>query len=405
MKHICMILFHTCPLAFQEGKETGGANVYVLELSKALAKKGYTVDVFTRCQDETQPKIVSVQERLRVIHIKAGPEKTVDKKQLMPYLDEFAENILAFSKSENSAYTVLDCHYYLSGLIGLKLQEKMDIPLFITFHTLALMKNLVARSEKEVESRERIDAEFLLAQKSQKIITPSESDREYLQYLYNAEKEKITIITPGVDAKLFSPMEKGIAKKYVGAPINHKIVLFVGRIEPLKGIDVLMYAVKILLKKNPTLCAKFWIVGGDISQEVGQWTEELQKLESLRDTLGITESVTFIGRRAQKELPYYYNSAEVVVMPSHYESFGMSAVEAMSCNIPVITTDATGVANLLDDKHQSLITSVNNPLLLAEQLEQVLVHETFVHMHDIAEHVKDLTWENAAEKVVALIKK
>lgn len=405
-KRIAMISFHTCPLASEEGKETGGMNVYVLELSRQLAQNGFFVDIFTRSQDQKNKKIVTLTPTLRVIHIPAGPEKIIAKKNLGEYIPEFATNIFSFIQEENLTYNILHCHYYLSGLAGIDINKILPhpLPIIMTFHTLALMKNLVARNEMEKEEKERIDAEFLLIQHAQKIIAPSSSDKEYLIYLYNAPKEKIALITPGVDTSVFKPMDKITAKAAIKANKDDNIILFVGRIEPLKGIDVLMYAMKILREKNPSVSFYLWIVGGDVSQKKQLWSKELQKLEKLRHLLQMKTLVHFVGQEPQSRLPFYYNAAEVVVMPSHYESFGMAALEAMACGVPVITTNVSGIASLLDETHDSLITSANNPLLLASQIEALVTNQekhTKVSK-EVYEKVQDLDWKYIAQKVSAL---
>ncbi len=407
-KRIAMLSMHTCPLAFEEGKETGGMNVYVMELSKELAKKGYYVDIFTRSQSQTQPKIVVINPFLRVIHLVAGPEKSVPKKEVIEYVDEFVESFLLFTKRENTSYDLLHAHYYLSGMVCQQLKQNgfSNTPFVMTFHTLALMKNLVARDELEREEKERINAEIVLVKEADHIIASSETDAQYLQYLYNCPKEKITIVYPGVDTNLFLPIDKVKAKKHVGADVHHKLILFVGRIEPLKGIDMLLYALKILLSQHTTIKVCLWIIGGDVSQKKSHWSKELQRLEKLRQLLNMETTVYFVGQKPQHELPYYYNASELVVMPSHYESFGMAAIEAMSCGVPVITTNVAGVTTLFDKRHQQLITSVNNPLLLASQILSLLTNqeEHKKVSEQVRKRVQDLTWENVAKKVSRVYK-
>ncbi|HYD35801.1 MAG TPA: glycosyltransferase [Vitreimonas sp.] len=400
---IAMLSFHTCPLAAEEGKETGGMNVYVLELSTQLAKLGHTIDVFTRSQDLDNPKIVQVHDHLRVIHIPAGPEQPVPKKELRQYLPEFVKNVHGFIAKEKLNYDVLHSHYYLSGLAGIEINQHLSQPLphLLTFHTLALMKNLVARTESEAENSDRIQAEFELVKTVDMIIAPSETEREYLHYLYKAEAQKITIIPPGVDTSLFKPMPKEAAKIHISADPNHKVILFVGRIEPLKGIDALLYALKIFKVRNPDSSACLWIVGGDVSQTKTSWSSELKKLEQLRRTLDLETSVHFVGQKHQHELPYYYNAADVVVMPSHYESFGMAALEALACGVPVITTNVTGISNILDDEHTALISTVNNPLLLASQMEAVLNCDDCddLESNTLRQRVKGLDWKLVAQEI------
>lgn len=408
-QRIAMLSYHTCPLASIEGKETGGMNVYVLELSKRLAERGYKVDMFTRCHDDDNEKVTQVTPNLRLMHLVSGPtDGSVSKKDLIRYLDGFIETFMAFTEAEGLVYDVLHCHYYLSGLVGLKLQESFPNkpPIIVTFHTLALMKNLVARGERERESQARIDAEYSLAQNATRIITPSESARDYLAYLYDASSEKISVIPPGFNIDLFKPIEKRQAKQKINATQDHKIILFVGRIEPLKGIDVLMYAMKILTQRNPEMTVCLWVLGGDISQDVSEWSQELQRLEQLRKTLRISSFVKFVGQKPQDELPYYYNSAEMVVMPSNYESFGMTALEAMACGVPVITTNVAGISRFLDDEHKALVTSAHNPLLLAERIEHLLSDEV-AHAHlgkEIQEKVSELSWRSIASQIEEIYK-
>jgi len=399
-----MISFHTCPLASQEGKETGGMNVYVLELSRELSRQGIAVDVFTRSQDDLQPHVVQVDPLFRVIHVPAGPESPVPKKQLLQYVPEFVANTRKFIAEQGMRYDVMHCHYYLSGLAGLELVRDLPMPIVMTFHTLALMKNLVARDELEREEGDRIEAEYDLVQRVDKIIAPSESDMRYLQYLYAAGEDKVVVIPPGVDLDHFKPVDQAEAKSKLGIDPCDQIILFVGRIEPLKGIDMLLYAMKIMLEKKPDLRVCLWIIGGDVSQPPSQWSKELQKLETLRHLLKLTPVVHFAGQQLQEVLPYYYSAADVVVMPSHYESFGMAAAEAMACGTPVITTNVAGISSLIDEKHELLITSVNNPLLLASQMELLLSdHQKREQVgQNVLQKVKDLHWQSIAAQIIRL---
>jgi D-inositol-3-phosphate glycosyltransferase len=394
-KALAFISYHTCPLSDEKNTEIGGMNVYVLELSKHLVQKGYKVDIYTRQTDPQSQKIVSVRPNLRVIHLQAGPTQNISKKQLQQYIPEFIQNISEFIQKENLHYQSINCHYYLSGLIGLELKKAYHLPLSITFHTLALMKNLVARSDEEKESIERIEAEMKLVQQADKVIATSHKDSQYLITLYDCPKEKILILTPGVDVARFKPMDKKQAKKQINAPSQHKLILFVGRIEPLKGIDVLLYAIKILLKKDSSLCFNLWIAGGDTSKPSDKWATELKRLEEIRNTLQITTAVTFIGMRTQEELPLYYNAADLVVLPSQYESFGITALEAMACGTPVITTDVTGVSGLLDKEHASLVTSATNPILLAQKIKYLLKHDEEYKKisQELFQKVQELSWD------------
>lgn len=401
MKKILMISYHTCPLAQKEGKETGGMNVYVYELSRNLARLGHKVDVITRCQDKSNQNIVEVEKNFRVIHLVAGPTTPIHKKKLIVYISEFVNSVQAFICDEQIQYDLIHAHYYQSGIIGLELKKAQKAPLIMTFHTLALMKNLVARRPSEQEDTVRISDEFKLVRGADAIITPSATDREYLKYLYTADPSKIFEIPPGVNTHLFTPIKKSLAKKKIGRREDEKILLFVGRVEPLKGIDVLLYAMKILHAQEQHIPIRLLIVGGDISQDRRAWSQELARLEELRHTLGMQEAVEFVGQRPQHELPYYYNAAEVVVMPSHYESFGMVAAEAMACATPVITTNVAGISNLIDDARPTLITTVNNPLLLASQIRRLLTDKEMYRQiqKNILVNIKELDWSVVVKQI------
>ncbi len=369
---IAMISYHTCPLATLEGGEIGGANTYILELSKELSRQGHQVDIYTRTQRTSDPPVVKIRQNLRLIHLKAGPRRNVLKRHLVKYFDEFVKNYQSFTQKEKLEYDLFHCHYYMSGLIGLLLKKNGGRkPMVLSFHTLALMKNLVARGEQEKEGNKRIDAEYLLTKSADAIIAPSLSDATYLKALYDVDPKKINVIPPGVNLKLFRPLNKISSRLLTGARGN-KIVLFVGRIEPLKGLDMLLYSVKLLLMRRPDLKFCLWIVGGNVNKNPKLWSHHLKTILQLRQTLGLNTIVKFVGQKPQSKLPYYYNSAEIVVMPSHYESFGMVALEAMACGRPILTSNATGISEILDKKFQNLTTSVNNPLLLSYQMEKVL---------------------------------
>ena len=400
-KSLAVISYHTCPLALQEGKQTGGMNIYVLELSKALSKLDLKLDIYTRAQGSKDPLIVNLNPHLRLIHLPTGVKKPLPKAALLKLTPQYSKNLINFIKKNQLHYHIIHSHYYLSGLIGTKLKTLLpNSKHLITFHTLALMKNLVARHHHEQPLPERIKAELDLIKKVDQIIVPSENEKNYLQHLYQADPKKLSIIPPGIDLDLFKPMSKLKAKKIINADPDHKIVLFVGRLEPLKGIDTLIYAIKILTSKHPDSKICLWIVGNDISKT----SSEQKKLEHLKNLLHLPGSVKFINQKSQKDLPHYYNASEVVVMPSHYESFGMVALEALACNTPVITTEASGISSLIIKTKNSTLSSPNHPLALANKIEH-LIKNPFKLPKAFSKsrsNLKHLTWDNIAQKINTL---
>lgn len=375
-KRIAMISVHECPLASSEGKERGGINVYVFELSKALSRLGWRIDAFTRVQDGINPRVVEVNDRFRVIHVASGKHAPLTKAGILAALPEFSQNMLDFIRQDGATYDGIHAHYYLSGTVANLINKKISprLPTIMTFHTLGLMKQLVARSKNTDDPAERIPIERELIHSLDVFLTSSDMGKEYLSTLYDCPEQKIVTIPPGVDTTLFRPMSQKTAKQHIGADNDHHVILAVGRIDPVKGFDVLLVALKTLIKRHPDYKDRvcLWIVGGDLEQNKPQWSRELKKLESLRSELGLDTTVRFVRPQPQEELPYYYNAADVLVMPSHYESFGMVALEASSCGTPVIATDVTGVSPILKELPQGHIVSANNPLALATQIDHVL---------------------------------
>lgn len=402
---IALLSYHACPLATQEGKVTGGMNVYVLELAKALATTGHEIDIFTRQQAPDNQRQIQIEPGLRLFHLPAGPVADAPKKQLLEYVPEFADQLASVAEAEKRTYDLLDAHYYLSGLIGQELRQRHtafnNVPMTMTFHTLSLMKNLVARSVAEQALPARIQAEQTLVKAAAAIISPSQADRNYLHYLYGADETKVQIISPGFNPELFFPEPKDQAKAEIGATSSKRLVVFVGRIEPLKGLDALLYALKILKQRYPDKPVCLWIVGGSAEDKAENWSHEQQRLNQVRTQLGLENSVRFVPQQAQDSLVHYYNAADVVVMPSHYESFGMAALEAMACNTPVITTNVAGISYLLDDQHQALSTTVNNPLHLADQLARLVIESPaqVESAETVSSAVADRAWPQVAGQV------
>lgn len=400
-RRIAMISVHECPLASSEGKERGGINVYTFELGKALSRIGHHVDIFTRVQDDTHPRIVTVNDRLRVIHLPNGAHAPLSKKDILAALPEFTSALSDFMEQNRQDYDLIHAHYYLSGEVARQLNTRMRrrIPIVMTYHTLGIMKQLIARGTVTDDPPERIPIERDLARYANLFITSSESGSTYLKTLYDALPEHIVTIPPGVDTTLFRPMDHTQAKQHIHADAGHRIVLAVGRIDPVKGFDVLLMALKILLTKNPSLAESLclWIVGGDVEQNQTQWSRELKKLNTLRETLNLAATVRFVAPQPQEELPYYYNAADVLVMPSHYESFGMVALEATACGTQVIATDVTGISPILKELPQGHIVSANNPLALADEIERVLT--ITARQHSSPAHMGDFDWDTIAKRI------
>jgi D-inositol-3-phosphate glycosyltransferase len=349
---IAMLSYHTCPLATLGGKDTGGMNVYVRELTSHLGRAGVHVDVFTRSQDEHIPHVLhDLGYGNRVVHIPAGPEVPLPKQQLSTYLPEFTTGILRFAADRGLQYDLVHSHYWMSGISALALRDNWNAPVINMFHTLGLMKNRIARSESEIEGDYRIDGEIKVVRQANRLVAATLAERAQLEHLYQAQASKICVIPPGVDLSRFYPISKEEAKAAIGIPQQQRVILFVGRIEPLKGLETLLRALALLLKTSTGECCPMYLVviGGEPDASPDDMNAEMARLLAIRDELALQQMVIFLGKKSQDTLPYYYSAAEAVVVPSFYESFGMVALEAMACGTPVVASQVGGLAFLVQD--------------------------------------------------------
>jgi len=408
--NIAMISYHTCPLAVLGGKHTGGMNVYVRELTRFLGRVGVHVDVFTRSQDEHIPQVShDLGYFNRVVHVPAGPETTLPKKQLAKYTTELAKGILDFTARKNIRYDLIHAHYWMSGMAGAILKETWQVPMLLMFHTLGLMKQRVGRTPEEREGGYRIDGESYVMQTADRIIAATEAERSQLQSLYGVNDQKITIVPPGVDTHHFYPIPPDEAKEAIGISPEERMALFVGRIEPLKGLDTLIRAMAIVKREcKAFVCPHYLIIiGGDPEGDSMDMTEEMNRLQSLCGELGLDEMVVFLGKRGQDTLPYYYSAAEVVVMPSHYESFGMVALEAMACGTPVIASRVGGLAYLVRDGETGFFVPAQDQEALAEKLRLIFVdHDLRIRLGEQAVvYAHHFSWELITDQIVDVYKK
>ncbi len=373
VRRIAMLSVHTCPLALLGGKKTGGMNVYVRDFGRELGCYGIQVDVFTRSQDDCQPRVKhELGPGGRVIHVPAGPEEPIPVAEVANYLDEFADGVLAFAEAEGITYDLIHSHYWLSGLVAEKLQREWQVPIVHMYHTLGHMKNLIAQSASERAPQDRLDGEARVLQVVDRVIAATPAEEQQLIDFYHADPAKLVVIPPGVDPERFHPIDAKEAKRKVGIPCGDANILFVGRIEPLKGVDTLLLAMSILQERHPEAIKGtcLAIIGGD------PWNEdrdsEMARLQQLRTDLGIHDLVTFLGARDQDILPYYYAGAEMVVMPSHYESFGMVALEAMAMGTPVIASEVGGLAHLVQHGINGFHVPLRDPEALAARILELL---------------------------------
>ena len=402
-----MLSMHTCPLATLGGKETGGMNVYVRDLSRELIRRGSIVDVFTRSQNPKVPQIShALGHGARVIHIPAGPQAPMDKNMVFQHIPEFVERVLSLTEREGRTYDVIHSHYWLSGWAARELRAAWDVPIIQMFHTLGHMKNSVAQSESEKESEQRLHVERQIVAFTDRLIAATPLERAQLTWLYGADPAKISVVPAGVDTNLFSPRPKSQAKAFLGLPDQQRLVLFVGRIEPLKGIDTLIRAVDLVLRRHPDWkdSLALSIIGGIPDDSPETRSQEMDRLQKLREELGLTDLIAFLGAKSQDTLPYYYSAAEVVVVPSHYESFGMVAVEAMACGTPVIASKVGGLSLTVQDGITGYLVPDRDPVSLSERIELVLSNPELARAigQRASEWANRFKWPNIASRILEI---
>jgi len=405
MINVAMISYHTCPLATLGGKDTGGMNVYVHQLTRTLGKLGVRVDVFTRSQDEHVPHVLhDLGYHNRVVHIPSGPEVPLPKAELERYIPKFVNGIQSFAELKNIKYDLIHSHYWMSGIAAIELSEIWNIPFINMFHTLGHMKNRIARSQNEVEGEYRIQGEKRVISKATKIIAATLAEKSQLEFLYNAPSSKIAVIPPGVDTRHFYPIPKDEAKEVVGIPDDSHLILYVGRIEPLKGIDNLIQAISLIQKKGDLKCCphNLVIIGGEPNAKPEEMNAEMARLQDLVEDLDIENFVIFLGKQDQHMLPYYYSSAEVVVMPSHYESFGMVALEAMACGTPVVASQVGGLAFLIRDGETGFVVPGNDIEGLSDRLIDLIKDKNLRKKLGTksTEYAQLYSWEIISSKIV-----
>ncbi len=382
-------------------------NVYVREVTRFLGMRGVHVDVFTRSQDEHVPHVLhDLGFGNRVVHLPAGAETWLPKRQLVDYIPQFAEGILRFAREKGIHYDLIHANYWMSGIAAETLKAEWGVPVVTMFHTLGLMKNRIARSPDEMEGEYRIEGERRALRISDRVLAATLAEKAQLQFLYQADESKIRIVPPGVDVARFYPIPREEACEAIGIPPQDRMLLFVGRIEPLKGLDTLMRAIAILRECGVQCHVPHYlaVVGGDPAASGEKLSDEMARLQALRRELHLEDLVLFLGKRAQDTLPYYYSAADVLVMPSHYESFGMVALEAMACGTPVVASQVGGLAFLIQDGVTGFVVPGGDYLALSERLTQLLMDGELRQRMGLqaAAYARQYAWENIVERLLGV---
>ena len=405
-----MLSVHACPLAKLGGRDSGGMNVYVRELARELGGRGVAIDVFTRWREKDDPRIQQLGDNARVIHIPSGPMGYWPKMDVYEHLDEFTAKVEQYVDDEDLHYDLIHSHYWLSAEVARTLAPRWGVPRIQMFHTLGLVKREVMDEDIDGESDVRVTIEKRAVRESAAVTAASEIEVSELVDLYGADPAKLHIIPCGVDLGVFRPMRQSDAREALGRDQCERIVLFVGRIEQIKGIDVLLRALGLLFFRHPELrndvC--LLVVGGaldpnDDSPEI----EKVEELQRLVHQHRMEANVSFVGSMDQQRLALFYAAADVCAVPSLTESFGLVALEAMACGTPVVGTRVGGLQTLIDHGESGLLVPAGDYQALAESIATVLTdHRLRMHLaHGARDRAEHYSWRSVGDRIEGLYAK
>lgn len=397
---------HDDPLAQLGSQESGGQAVYVNSLIRELDKKGWAVDVFTRL-DSSHKKVLSlIGKRSRLIRLRGGPAKYISRKLLFDFLPQMYENFLDFINGQNP-YSIFHGHYWDGGWMAMKAHQQFSIPFVENFHSLgkvrfqAKEKYSSTASEKDIFDK-RFLAEDEIIKEASAVISLSESEKTFLNQQYGAPLDKVAIVPGGVDLKIFNQIKRPEARKKISVNDDDFILLFTGRLEWRKGIGTLIHAANILKNEIPKL--KVLIIGGKIygrQKNIDDY-KEYQRLLNIVKSLGVDNIINFLGCVDHYRLPLFYSAADIFVVPSYYEPFGLVALESMACKTPVIASEVGGLATIIQNNTNGLLFEPRNPVDLKDKILQIYKDSSLSQrLTDIAYKnvIENYSWRNIAEKM------
>ena len=391
---ILIISYHTCPENKLGSKDSGGLNIYLHEISNELGTRGHSVDIFTREHDICDPLEIEINNNSKVIHLNDG-DLAEEKHQMQNYIDLFTSNLINYIDEQNLQYDLIYSNYWMSGIVGKLISEKLKIPHIITFHTMGLTKRSVNYLENESDFR--IENELDLIKKSDAIVVPTQQEKENLILNYKSENN-IYIVSPGVDLEKFKSKNKFESREKLGLSQTTKILLSVGRLEPIKGYDVLINALSFL-NISDDFDVRLLIIGGDSKSQ-----NELERLNSLKLKHGLSNQVNFLGAIDHDELPIYLSAADVFVMPSAYETFGIAALEASACNLPVIAPQVGGLKSVVKHGQTGFLSINKSPESLMHYLEILLKNKPLRELFGVNSrlHAMNYSWGKSSEDLISV---
>ena len=406
---LAILSMHTDPLAPLGGDFTGGMNVYAREVANALASMGVGADVFTRLESASSAREVPIAAGVRLIRIEAGPRIRLDKDAQYAHVDAFARGIAAFAQENGISYDGVSAHYWLSGLAGEKLSKTWGVPLALRFHTLAALKNEVLPCDTRRESETRLASEPRLAGAADAVLASSPAEARAIGEITGAAE--IHVVPCGVDLETFRPHPKNEARARLALKPEPAYILSVGRIERVKGLDRLIEAFALMRKERSELDARLLHLGGEIKEDGVRAGEsyraadfaspaqgaEVARLEEIARGLGVADAIIFAGAKRQEALPLYYSAADLFALPSRYESFGMTAVEAAACGLPTLAFDVGGLSQAVSESVSGHLIAEGDINAYAQKLLQMLENPSERPCRAATRWAESFAWRRVAE--------
>jgi D-inositol-3-phosphate glycosyltransferase len=369
IRRVAYLSMHTCPLVQPGNGDAGGMNVYIHELALAMADTDVEAVVFTRRSDSDTPDVVDVAPGYRVVHVTAGPPERLSIEEMVPYVGEFAESVIKWLTGSRYPFEIAHSHYWLSGWAGVLVKEAMDMPLVNSFHTLGRVKDLNRRHDEPASSVTRTMTEEEVIGHSNCVVASTPYEFDDLVEHYGASLESLCTSPPGINHDLFAPGDQSDARAWLGLDEGTPLALFVGRIQPLKGIDI---AIEALARSTITPTPHLVIIGGPSGDD---GYRELVALQELAKTLHLHERVHFVAPQPHDQLAGFYRAADVLVMPSRSESFGLVAAEAQACGLPVVAARVGGLPFVVHHEGSGLLVDGHEPADYARAMDRVLGDE------------------------------
>ncbi|HJZ28745.1 MAG TPA: D-inositol-3-phosphate glycosyltransferase [Streptosporangiaceae bacterium] len=402
-RRIATISLHTSPLDQPGTGDAGGLNVYVVEVSKRLAERGIEVEIFTRAVCRDTPPTVELVPGVLVRNVVAGPFEELDKNALPGQICPFTFGVLRTEAAyAPGRYDLLHAHYWLSGQVAAVAAERWGVPLVQSMHTLGKVKNLALASGDCAEPAARIRGEGEVVAAADRLVANTAEEARQLIDLYGADPWRVETVNPGVDLSVFRPAARVASRRRLGLPADAVVLAFAGRIQPLKGPDVVLRAAASLLRLRPSLAGRLVvvIVGGPSGSEVGA----PGRLEALASSLGISSFVRMEAPCPQPELADWYRAADVVLVPSHSESFGLVALEAQACGTPVVAAAVGGLRTAVRDGYSGVLVDGHDPEVWARVLAGLMASPARLASlsRGAQEHAAAFNWPATAERLVGV---